>query len=91
MTETLAIALPPEVVEAFVSQVAERVLERLDIDREPHLAEWMTISQATEYTGLTEIALRHLIARKKLPKHQTVERGRIMLRRSEIDAYLSGR
>jgi excisionase family DNA binding protein len=85
VTEPLAIALLPEtveaLVEALVEPLVERVLARLQVGQEPHAAEWMTVEQAAEYAGRSVSAIRHLIDRRKLPKHQPVRGGRIMLRR----------
>jgi excisionase family DNA binding protein len=50
---------------------------------------WLTVVQAAEYLGLTSHAVRKLIERGRLPKHQPVPGGRILLRRDEADAYLN--
>jgi excisionase family DNA binding protein len=88
VSESLAITLPPEIVEAIAQRAAEIVLAEQD-RKEPRQAAWMTVEQASDYSGLSVAAIRHLIERRKLPKHQAVERGRIIFRRSDPDAYLA--
>lgn len=60
------------------------------IGRDQPATPWLTIKAASEYLGLTEHAIRKLVDRGKIAKHQHIERGRIMLRRHDLDDYLSG-
>lgn len=51
--------------------------------------EWLTVKAAADYTGLTEDAIRKLVDRRGVPKNQEVAGGRILLRRTDLDAALA--
>jgi excisionase family DNA binding protein len=80
----------------FLSAAARAELEQLIDERvAQRLAEhtaaapaWFTVRAAADYLGLTEHAVRKLVERQRISKHQHVEGGRIMLRRADLDAYL---
>jgi excisionase family DNA binding protein len=74
-------------VEEFEA-LAARVADLEARIAEPAVSEWLTIRGAAEYLDLSEPAIRKLIDRGRIPKHQHTAGGRIMLRRDEIDRCL---
>jgi excisionase family DNA binding protein len=53
--------------------------------------EWLTIPVAANYLGLSQDAVYKLVNRHGIDKHQEVRGGRIILRRTELDAALANR
>jgi excisionase family DNA binding protein len=53
--------------------------------------DWLTIPAASEYTGLTEHAVRKLIDRLGIDKHQHVPGGRVLIHRTDLDNALTTR
>jgi len=48
---------------------------------------WMSLSEAQDYTGLSQSTLRRLIAKWQLRASRQV--GKVLLKRSEIDKFLN--
>jgi excisionase family DNA binding protein len=76
--EFAALAARVEVLEALLAAPAEP-------------REWLTIPQAAQHTGLSEAAVRKLIDRLGLDKHQEVRGGRVLVRRADLDTALTNR
>ena len=55
----------------------------------PEQREWLTIPAAAKYLGRSEDAIRKLIDRLDVDKHQELPGGRITLSRDELDAALA--
>lgn len=71
------------VADRIADRVADRVIERLDGRRTAEPERWMTLAETASYLGLTEEALRK---RRDLPRSRWG--GRLLYRRSAVDAYL---
>lgn len=48
---------------------------------------WLTVQTAAMYSGLSEATVRGLLRRRELTKHVPI-RGRILIRRAELDRFL---
>ena len=55
----------------------------------PEQREWLTIPAAAAYLGRSEDAIRKLIDRLGIDKHQELRGGRVTLNRDELDAALA--
>jgi excisionase family DNA binding protein len=53
--------------------------------------EWLTVPDAAVYTGLSVAAVRKLIDRLGIDKHQEIKGGRILVRRTDLDAAIASR
>lgn len=81
----LAFSIPDEVLDAIADRVSRRVLEHLAEPRTADADAWMTLKQCAAYVGMSEEALRK---RRDLPRSRWG--GRLLFRRSAVDAYLDG-
>lgn len=91
MTEPLAIALPPEIVEAIAQRAAEIVvgLEERAAASAP-ASPYMTIPEAAEYLRCPRQRVDDLLSQHRLTRHK--DGARTLVSRAEIEAYLgSGR
>jgi excisionase family DNA binding protein len=73
-----------QALEALITRKVDEAFARLDIT-----AGWLNVKQAATYTGLSERAIRESIESHNLPCHRTPS-NRILLRVSEIDAWICG-
>jgi excisionase family DNA binding protein len=83
-----ALPLPAELVEAIAERAAALVLEQLRENTGDHSPVWLTVADAATYLGLTQHAVRHLLDRRAIRRHQHVRGGRILVKRSDLDRYL---
>jgi excisionase family DNA binding protein len=51
---------------------------------------WMSTEQAAEYLDTTVCSIRDMIRRQGLPAHKAPGTSRLLLRASEIDAWVVG-
>jgi excisionase family DNA binding protein len=94
VTVTLTIGGQP-----LVAELGDEALQTIAVaiaDRNGHetktASPWLTVADAARYLSLSEHAVRKLLDRHAIPRHQLVPGGRILLRRTDLDAYLdSGR
>lgn len=77
---TVAVVLDNETLRRLATQVAAL------IDARP-LTHWLNMRTASEYTSLTEEALRTAVKRGKLRRHKG-ESGRIVFERSDLDTFM---
>jgi excisionase family DNA binding protein len=73
----------------------ESVIERIVDERLSALATkaddpWLTSEQAAKYLNLARSTIHDLVSEGKLPRHGG-RKTRIMLRRSDLDAYVAAR
>jgi excisionase family DNA binding protein len=73
-------------VSAIADAVADRVVHRLTTAQQQEKNRLLDISEAAEYIGRTQSALRHLIARGVIPSFR--RDGRVQLDRSDLDAWI---
>jgi hypothetical protein len=87
VSEPLALALPPEALEAIAARAAELVLEQLG-----NGSPWMSREAAARYLSLPVSRLEKDASkkgRKEIPLHRPD--GRVLYHRDELDAYLSSK
>lgn len=77
-------SLVAELDDASLAQIAAALPRN-----ESETSRWLTIPAAADYLGLTQQAVRKLIDRRRIEKHQpSGKRGRILIRRADLDRYL---
>ena len=82
--------LPPELLEPLAQAIAERAAE-LVLERQPppaSLPEYLTVEEAADYMRASRQRVYDLLSSRRLPRHK--DGTRVLLRRTEIDAYLAG-
>jgi excisionase family DNA binding protein len=77
-----------EEYQALVARV-EELEQRLAVPQTQ--PDWLTVKGAAAHTGLSEHAIRKLIDRLGIDKHQEVKGGRVLLSRSDLDHALTER
>jgi excisionase family DNA binding protein len=80
VTNTTAIPIPPEVIEAIATRAAEIVLDKLGGGPSP----WMTRREAAAYLHLP---LSRLEKSRDIPAHR--DGGRLLYHREELDSYFA--
>jgi excisionase family DNA binding protein len=91
ITFTLTIGGQPLIAElddAALAEIANAISGRTGTDANGAPSPWLTVRDAARYLGLSEHATRKLLDRHAIPRHQLVPGGRILLRRTDLDAYL---
>ena len=78
----VSFSLSDDEIQRIADAVATRLGARTSDDR------WLTVKAASEYSSLSEMALRTAASRGRLPSHRG-ESGRLMFRESDLNAYLS--
>lgn len=87
-TATLALDLPPEVVERLADAVAERVLARLEgTDGGMDPERWMDTRDAAAYLGTTPNALHKLTSARTVPFEQDGPGAKCWFTRRDLDAW----
>jgi excisionase family DNA binding protein len=86
--ERLVTASVPTVEEFAALQARVEELERR-IAAQATQPEWLTISAASDYLGLSEDATRKLVDRRAIPKNQEVRGGRVLIARADLDRALT--
>jgi excisionase family DNA binding protein len=71
-------------VPAIAEQVAALLAERTTDARSP----WLTVAEAAEHLRCRPKRIYDLISQSRLPAHR--DGSRVLLRRDQLDAYLSG-
>ena len=84
MSDGLAFTLPPDAVDAIVERAAELVREQLA----GRPGEWLTVDEAAAYARCSRQRIYDLRSAGRLPK--TGDGSRVLVRRSDLDAYLGG-
>lgn len=88
MTPTVAIALPPEALEAIAQRVAE-ILEGRQ-PAAPTASPYLTITQAAAYIGAKDRQrIDDLLSQRKLTRLK--DGRRTLVSRAELESYLVGR
>jgi excisionase family DNA binding protein len=82
------IGVPVELDDNALAVIAAAVTAKAEPNPQP---EWLTINAASEYTGLSVAAVRKLIDRLGIDKHQEVKGGRVLIRRTDLDHALTTR
>ena len=91
MADDFTIALSTGAIDELVERVAERVLERLELDAgQADEDRWMGTGDAAAYLGLSANALHKLTAARAVPFEQEVVGGKCWFLRSELDAWRRG-
>lgn len=89
MSDGLALALPPELVDAIAERAAEIVLERLREERQAGGPRWLYGAKAAaDYLGWPLGRVQKATAANAIPCHRQVEAGRVSYRTDELDAWL---
>lgn len=80
-------------LEEFISQLAERVAERL-AEQAPvapsNLDEWLDSRHAAEYLGVHRDTLRKLAAERSIPSEQDGPGCKLYFHRSDLDEWRQG-
>ena len=84
MSESLALPVPPELVEAIATRAAALVLEELKGGDD-----WFDVEQAAFYLRVSVGQVRNLVSEGRLPRHGP-KGHRLRFRRSELDTYCQG-
>ena len=85
----MSATFPPELLEPLAQAIAERAAE-LALERLPapaSLPEYLTVEEAADYMRCRRQRVYDLLSSRRLPRHK--DGRRVLLRRSEIDAYLA--
>jgi excisionase family DNA binding protein len=87
---SLRLVLPQEVLDGIVDAAAARIRAELD-ECEPGGAwpPWMDVATASRYLDVSEERLRKLIQRREVPFYQEAPRCRVLLKRTELDEWMS--
>jgi excisionase family DNA binding protein len=80
----VAITVPAAVVEEIAERAAQIVLER----QRNGAGEWLTVEEAAEYARCSRQRIYDLRSCGRLPR--TGDGSRVLVRRSDLDTYLSG-
>ena len=89
MSDQLTLAIPPALIDA----IAERLLEALRHERslqteaQPR-SPWLTVDQASAYTGLSKDAVYKLTSVGGIPTHKKQGGQGLRFRRDELDAWM---
>jgi excisionase family DNA binding protein len=73
-------------LEAFIEKIVDARMAIYAQDEDP----WLTSKEAAAYLGISEGTIRNLVSSKVLPRHGAPG-TRLRFRRSELDAYATGR
>ena len=82
MSERFQVALPPDLVE----RIAERAAELLE-ERTTAAGEWLSLEEAAAYARCKPQRIYDLRSCGRLPR--TGDGSRVLVRRSDLDAYLA--
>lgn len=80
-------------LDEFISQLAERVAERLANQAAVHAPateEWLDSRHAAEYLGVHRDTLRKLAAARSIPSEQDGPGCKLYFRRSDLDGWRHG-
>jgi excisionase family DNA binding protein len=80
---SVALDVPPEMVEQIAMRAAELVQARGD-DR------WMTAKEAADYLALPVSTLHKLTAARAIPFEQDMAGGKLYFKRSALDRWREG-
>jgi excisionase family DNA binding protein len=75
----------PEELERLIERAVESALAR-----NAQTESWMSTEQAADYLDTTVYSIRDMIRRQSLPAHRAPGTSRLLLRASEIDAWVRG-
>src|SRR5947207_130289 len=81
-SDSLALALPPDLVEAIAQRAAAIVLERSS-ERPSDASPYMTLVEACEYLRCKRQRIDNLLLERRLTKVK--EGGRLLLLRAEVE------
>jgi excisionase family DNA binding protein len=79
---SLAIDLPPELIETIVELVIERIAE----DQVPVEDGWLTVAEAADYLRCPKSRIYGLVSARRIPFEK--DGSRTLFRRSKLDAWL---
>ena len=92
MSDGLRIDLGSEALDQLVEALLPRFLEHLrEHDHRDDGPRYLSVAAAAEYAGTSPAAIRHWIARDRLPVIQEAPGHRIVIDRIQLDRWLAER
>lgn len=83
----LGLVIPPALLESIARRVLELMAEQGRLAEPATVSEFMTVEEAADYLRCSRQRVYDLVSSRRLPKYR--DGTRVLLKRSDIDAYLT--